>query len=240
MIPLPQALLVRFAPAHRAAAAVVSELPAYQVALWPDGWDLQPDGGVMVRDTHAMAEARRWYRLAERNHSREDARRVMSLHGVFVPPAIVDMADRRFVSEQVASVAVQLVAGDWIKQRRRRMLDSPEDALAERSISWCGSRSACDLEETDMSGLLRRLVRLCVDERLIPDADYRPCVRRDDGYGIRSYHCTLEVLLDRYVRDRVGDVLRTALIPWNRSVVRGGEPSVVIGLEVVGGRRIVK
>ena len=69
-----RALFSHFARGRRAAARLVAELPAYQVALWPDGWVLEPDGGVQVRDTHAMAEARRWYVLAGGNPSRGGAR----------------------------------------------------------------------------------------------------------------------------------------------------------------------
>lgn len=43
------------------ASRIVAALPVYQVALWPDGWVLGASGEVSVRDTHAMAEARRWH-----------------------------------------------------------------------------------------------------------------------------------------------------------------------------------
>lgn len=229
---LRQVLFSRATANQRAAVALVMGLPPYQVALWPDGWEIERDGTVTIRDTHAMAEARRWYRLAERNHAGDDGRRVMDLHGIFVPRAVVDMAPRRFQSERVASVALQLVAGDWIKQRRRQLLDAPESALRDRALAWSGSRYEPGLEPDLLATLVLGLLRTCAGERLIPDARYQVTVREDGAYGIAGCRCRVEVGLESYARARVEDVLRSALVPWNRAVVRDGVPAQLIVLEV--------
>lgn len=225
-------LCIRLAPGRQVAAALVQGLPFYQVALWPDGWDLLSTGAVAVRDTHAMAEARRWYLLAERNCAREDVRRVMTIHGVFVPRTIVDMAERCFPSEEAASVAMQLVAGDWIRQRRRQLLAAPEAALAERALAWSGSRYKAGLNAQAVRALVRDLVGLCITERAIPPASFGIEVRPEDGYGIRCYSCRVLVGLDSYARSRLQEQLETALIPWNRAVVRQGTSVKVISMEV--------
>jgi hypothetical protein len=230
MPPLRELLFSRFVSARLPAMKVVAGLPPYQVALWPDGWELEGDGSVTVRDTHAMAEARRWYALAARNRCREDACRVMALHGVFVPRAIVDLAERRFACERIASVAVKLVAGDWVQQRRRQLLADPVAALQERSLGWSGSRHPRRLVGDDVKDVLGGLIDLCAAEGLIPPARYRIDVRADDGYGVAGFRCRIEVRLERYARARVGEVLSTALIPWNRAVVRNGAPVPLIGL----------
>lgn len=230
MSSLRQALFSRFKP--RFAARLIADLPPYQVALWPDGWVLDGDGSVTVRDTHAMAEARRWYRLAERNRSVEAARRVMSLHGVFVPRAIVEMAQQCFPSEPVASVAVQLVAGEWVQQRRRYLLEGAEDAVRARNLAWSGSRHQPGLDEDAIGNILRGLLNLCVTEGLIPNASYRLQVFPDDGYGIPAYRCRVQVCLESYARGQVAGALRAALIPWNRAVVRDGTPAPLIALQV--------
>jgi hypothetical protein len=221
---------------HRRAADLIARLPPYQVALWPDGWELHPDGGVTVRDTHAMAEARRWYRLAERNRAHDDGGRVMKLHGIFVPRSVVDMASRRFPSEQVASVALQLVAGDWIRERRRQLLSAPEVALRARALAWCGSRHGEDLNPGRLADLLQGLLLDCAAERLIPAADYGVEVRPDDAYGIAGWRCRVEVRLDPYSRARVAESLRTALVPWNRAVVRDEAAVPLIGVSVAAPR----
>ncbi len=225
---------------HSAAATLVAALPPYQVAFWPDGWDLEPDGSVLVRDTHMMAEARRWYALADRNRSREDGRRVMSILGIFVPRAIVDLADRCFTSEQVASVAVQLIAGEWIAERRRRLLEKPVQTLGERTLSWRGSRYDAEMDPDCIRSLIEDLIRTSVEERLIPDAGYRVRVRREHGYGIAGHRCVLDVCLDRYAADRVLEVLAAALVPWNRAVARDGAAALLIELEAGASRRAVK
>lgn len=234
---LREALLTRFSPAYCVAAGLLSDLPAYQVALWPDGWDLEPDGSVRVRDTHAMAEARRWYLLADRNRARDDASRVMALHGIFVPRPIVDMAQRRFPSERVASVAMQLVAGDWIKLRRRQLLESPNASLVDRSLGWSGSRHDSELGEGCLLARVGELLRACIAERLIPDADYSVGIRAGRGYGITGYRCSLEVRLDPCERARVREVLLCALLPWNRAVVRDGVSCLLIEIGRAGGAR---
>ena len=217
---------------QRAAADAVAALPAYQVALWPDGWDLMPDGSVSVRDTHAMAEARRWYALARRNGSRGDLRAALRLHGVFIPPAILDLTSRRFASEQVASVAVQLVAGDWVVRRRAELLRVASAALTERSRVWTGSRHGGRLESDALRLLAADLLGLCVREGLAPPADYGLRVRRDDGFGVCTYRVRVETHLDPYARARVGDALAAALIPWNRAVGRDPSPRLVISVEL--------
>jgi hypothetical protein len=219
-------------PDRAAAWALVSRLPAYQIALWPDGWELDEGGGVWVWDTHAMAEARRWYGLAERNRSREDARRVMSMHGVFVPRAIVDLAGRRFSSEQAASVAVKMIACEWVSERRCRFLEAPERALAERSLSWRGSRHEPDIGLDRVRELIEEVIRICVGEHLIPNAGYHVGVRSRQGYGVGGYRCLLDACLDRDAAARVLEVLRAALVPWNRAVVRGGASARLIEIEL--------
>jgi hypothetical protein len=213
-------------------ARLIADLPPYQVAFWPDGWELDGNGAVIVRDTHAMAEARRWYRLAQRHRSGEEPRRVMSMHGIDVPRVIVEMGGRRFASEQVASVAVQLVAGEWVRQRRQRLREQGEDVLRLRALAWTGSHHAPGLDAAEIERILGRLLVLSAGEGLIPAARYRCRVHADDGYGIRSHRCRIEVGLDRYERRRVEDALKAALVPWNRVVVRDGHCAPLIELEV--------
>lgn len=226
------------------AEAVVRALPAYQVALWPDGWELAADGAVLVRDTHDMAEARRWYRLAERNRRGRGAAagpgrtldramdRAMHLHGTFVPRAVVELAGRRFASAQVASVALRLVASDWIDARRRRLLAAPARALAERARAWSGSRHDGPPEAARVGPLVRALVAQCIAEGLVPPAEYRISLREDDGFGLRGCRCAVHTALDRGLRQRAEEVLNTALIPWNRAVIRAGEPTPLIAVRV--------
>jgi len=216
----------------RAAAEVVAGLPAYQVALWPDGWELSADGTVTVRDTHAMAEARRWYELARRNRAGWVPGPALAMHGVFIPPAILDLAGRTFASEQAASVAVQLVAGDWVSRRRAQLLRSAGVALAERKGAWTGSRHGPELDKGGVLALVTNLLGLCVTEGLIPPACYELKIRRDDGFGVCGYRIRVETLLEPYARARIGDLLATALIPWNRAVGRDTGASLVISLEV--------
>lgn len=234
MSPLRRVLLSRGFARERAAVEVVAALPAYQVALWPDGWELAPDGSVSVRDTHAMAEARRWYALARRNRAGWVPGPALAMHGVFIPPAILDLARRTFVSEQVASVAVQLVAGDWVGQRRAQLLRSARTAIGERARAWTGSRHDGDLGPDAVRTLVAELVGLCVREGLIPRADYGLKVRRDDGFGVCGYRVRVEIPLEPDARGRVGDALTTALIPWNRAVGRDADPTLVISVEVAG------
>lgn len=232
-----------FDPSRRASSATarmrVARLPAYQVALWPDGWLLEPDGGVRVRDTHAMAEARRWHAVAERNGGGRARRsvspvemtRTMRMHGLCVPRAIIDMAGRRFPSEQVASVAVSLVASDWIGERRHALLASPERALAEQALAWSGSRHTGIPDPRSVERLLERLLVQCSDEDLLPPgARSRLACSHDDGYGLCCCRCSLELDLDASARERLHDLLTVALIPWNRSVVRDGSAIPLISL----------
>jgi len=236
--PLHRALSLRATVQGRAAAEVVAGLPAYQVALWPDGWELSAQGTVTVCDTHAMAEARRWYELARRNRTGWVPGPVMAMHGVDIPPAILDLGGRTFASEQAASVAVQLVAGDWVGRRRAQFLRGAGAAIAERAGVWTGSRHGLGMDAEGLRALVRDLLGLCVSEGLIPRADYGLKVRRDDGFGVCGYRVRVETLLEPYARARVADALAVALIPWNRAVGRHGEPSLVISAEVgAGGAR---
>ena len=215
-----------------AAARAIAALPAYQVALWPDGWEHLEDGGVLVRDTDAMAEARRWYRLAERNRGLRAMGPAMRLHGTFVPRAIVDLSRLRFATARAASVAVQLVAGDWVAQRRAELLRSPVRALREREQTWSGSHSGDLLDEVSLINLFSDLLTQCITEGLIPKATYRVRVQRDDGFGVGGFRCIVEVWLDPYARTRLADCLGSALVPWNRAVMRDARPHPLIGVEV--------
>lgn len=214
------------------AARVIAALPPYQVALWSDGWEHLEDGGVLVRDTDAMAEARRWYRLAERNRGLRAMGPAMRLHGTFVPRAIVELSRLRFATARAASVAVQLVAGDWVAQRRAGLLRAPVRALRERDWAWSGSRSGDLLDEESLIDLVSNLLTQCMAEGLIPKAAYRLRVHRDDGFGVCGFRCILEVRLDPYARTRLADTLGSALVPWNRAVMRDSRPYPLIGLEV--------
>ncbi len=235
--------------ARRAAIAAINALPAYRVALWPDGWVLEPDGAVRVVDTHAMAEARRWFEMAGRTDgsarrrplTAAEQRRAMRLLGVYVPPAVVSLAGRRFPSEQVASVALQLVAGDWVGECRRRLLAQPERALAEQARAWQGSRHQCPGSADAAVALLRRALDACIAEGLVPPARYRLLSRCEDGFGLRRWRCAVEVNLDPYARARAREALDAALIPWNRAVIRDGTPVPLITLDVraASGQRAV-
>ncbi len=229
--------------ARRSATAAIRALPAYRVALWPDGWVLETDGAVRVVDTHAMAEARRWFEMAERTQggagrrplTAAEQRRAMRLLGVYVPPAVVALSGRRFVSEEVASVALMLVAGDWIGERRRMLLMQPERALAEQALAWQGSRHQCPASAGAAEALLRQALDACIAEGLLPPARYRLVSRCEDGFGLRRWRCAVEVNLDSYARARAREVLDTALIPWNRAVIRDGMPMPLITLDVRAG-----
>ncbi len=216
----------------REAVRVIAALPAYQVALWPDGWEHLEGGGVLVRDTDAMAEARRWYRLAERNRGQSAMGPAMRLHGAFVPRSIVALSRQHFASARVASVAVQLVAGDWVAARRAELLRAPIRALRERDQTWSGSRSREPLDGEALATRLSDLLSQCVAESLIPKADYRLRVQRDDGYGVCGFRCIVEVALDPAARTRLADALAAALVPWNRAVTRDGRPYPLIGVAV--------
>ena len=229
-------LISRLGASRQAARDIIAALPPYQVALWPDGWQLGVDGSVRVCDTHAMAEARRWFALIDRRERggprAASPQRAMQLHGIFVPRAIVDVSGRIFPSEQVASVALQLIAADWVKQRRRTLLDAPERALADHHRAWSGSRHAGSPEPEATCDLLQSLLDQCIDEGLLPRARYRLGARSDDGYGVRLCRCSVEVDLDPYARARIEEALNAALIPWNRAVIRDGTPVPVIALSV--------
>jgi hypothetical protein len=214
------------------AARAIAALPPYQVALWPDGWEHLEAGGVLVRDTDAMAEARRWYRLAERNRGLKAMGPAMRLHGTFVPRAIVDLSRQRFATARAASVAVQLVAGDWVAQRRAELLRSPLRTLRERDQAWSGSRSGEPLDADTLGALLSELLSQCMAEGLIPKARYRLRIQAEEGFGVCGFRCILEVRLDPYARTRLADCLGSALVPWNRAVMRDARPHPLIGVEV--------
>jgi hypothetical protein len=241
--PLHAAQLRTKSAARRAAVQAIRALPAYRIALWPDGWVLERDGSVRVVDTHAMAEARRWFDMAQRTPAAaskrpltsDEQRRAMRLLGVYVPPAVVGLSGQRFASEQVASVALQLLAGDWISERRCAMLAQPERALAEHAKAWRGSRHQHPASADDAHALLCRALEACIAEGLVPPVRYRVLSRCEDGFGLRRWRCAVEVKLDAYARARARDALDTALIPWNRAVIRDGSPVPLITLEVRAG-----
>lgn len=241
--PLTSRLLARIQGARqgagREAARVVAGLPAYQVALWPDGWRLEPDGGVRVCDTHEMAEARRWLTLMARNNrgrsrSSADAEvaRTMRLYGLEVPPAVIALSGRRFASERVASVALTLVASAWIDERRHRLAREPERTLALARLAWSGSRHTGTPDPDAALDLLHRALTQCIDEGLVPRARYRLAAWATDAYGVPCCRCRVEVDLDPYAQARVREAVAAALIPWNRGVIRDGSAVPVIALEV--------
>lgn len=221
-----------FGGRQRAAARTIKDLPPYQIALWPDGWECLSDGGVLVRDTDAMAEARRWYALADRSRVCLSMERAMQVHHAFVPRSILSLNRLRFGSEQAASVAVQLVAGEWVKHRREQMLRMPGKALKERGLTWSGSHFGEHLSGERLHALFAELVTLCVAEGLIPNIDYQVRIRRDNGFGISGFRCIVESRVDRATREHLKDVLATGLVPWNRVVPRDHQPYPVIGLEI--------
>lgn len=214
------------------AARAIAALPPYQVALWPDGWEYLEDGAVLVRDTDATAEARRWYRLAERNRGLRSMGPAMRLHGTFVPRAIVELSRLRFATAQAASVAVQLVAGAWVAERRAALLRAPMRALRERDRTWSGSRSGGPLDEASLTVLVSDLLNQCVAEGLAPRIAYRLRVQLDGGFGICGFRCILEAWLAPPARARLADALGAALVPWNRAVMRDARPHPLIGVEV--------
>lgn len=214
------------------AAVAIAGLPAYQVALWPDGWVLADDGSVLVRDTHRMAEARRWYRHVEAHRCGEATRRAMAMHGVFVPREVVGLAEHRFPSEAVASVALQLVAGDWIASRRRELAANPAAALAERRLAWSGSRHRSAVDVATVRSIVEGVIAQCIAERLVPAAIGRLEVVRDDGYGVCRYRCILSVATDDRTSPDIAGALAVGLIPWNRAVVRDGTTIASIDVQV--------
>lgn len=217
----------------REAARTLARLPPYQVALWPDGWEDLEDGGILVRDTDAMAEARRWYQLAGCNGAVAVLASAMRLDGTcFVPHAILSLTRQRFASPRVASVAVQLVAGDWVAARRAQLLRDPVRALRERAQTWSGSRSGGGLDPEGLGNLLWNLMDQCAAEGLTPRACYGLKVQRANGYGLGGLRCVVETRLDPYARAHLADALSAALIPWNRAVIRDGRPCRLISVEV--------
>lgn len=227
------------------AARTVASLPLYQVALWPDGWELAEDGSVTVRETHEMAEAQRWYAMARRHGAPQEASsgqaaaKAMRMHGLEVPPGLIALIGRRFASEQVASVAVRLVAGDWVMRRQRRLLQHPIQALALREQTWAGSRYPEIDDAEALQRLLCELFALCVSEELVPETEVSVQVRADDGFGIRGWRCRLCTDLKPHRRAAVQEHLEIALIPWNRQVVSDGRAWALIALrlEHSGGQR---
>jgi hypothetical protein len=215
-------------PAER----IVAGLPPYQIAFWPDGWMLGRNGDVLVRDTHAMAEARRWYAMADRASVELRMDRTMRLHGTFVPRPIVALAGQRFPSEAVASVAAQLVARDWIAQRRQQLLDAPGEAVRLLSLGWSGSRYEADLDADALAVCVRSLLDECAREGLIPKASYGLRLRAEDGFGLRGYRCLIRTGLDSYAAARAREAIQAALVPWNRAVVRDGGAHPLIKVEM--------
>jgi hypothetical protein len=233
-------ILARLGAPRRSAAAVIGALPPYRIALWPDGWQLDADGSVRIFDTHCMAEARRWLEVADRSARGQargglygrDLERAMRMHGIYVPRALIGLAGRRFASEEVASVAVQLVAGDWVGERRRQLLAAPAQALAEHALAWSGSRHAGTPDAQAATVLVAQLIRQCIDEGLLPDASYRLDARCDDGYGVRRWRFRVDMDLAPDALRGVEDALNAAMIPYNRAVMRDGAPVPVMTLSV--------
>ena len=129
-------------------------------------------------------------------------------------------------------MAVQLVAGDWVAQRRAELLRSPVRALRERDQAWSGSRSGEPLDADTLAAVLSDLFTQCMAEGLIPKVAYRQRVKRDGGFGVCGFRCIVEVWLDPYARTLLADCLGSALVPWNRAVMRDARPHPLIGVEV--------
>ncbi|TVQ91959.1 MAG: hypothetical protein EA400_04450 [Chromatiaceae bacterium] len=240
--------------ACRDAAAQIAALPPYQIALWPDGWELEA-GAVLVGETHAMAEARRWYQSRDRRLGTQGTthanRRgatpaasgmagpapgldhIMRLHGVFVPRAVVALAGQRFPSEATASVALQLIAGDWIASQRRVLLTAPQSALALRERAWCGSRHRQLATADQVAALIEELLADCVQEGLATPAACAVRVRADAGFELRTWRCRISADLDHAGCVRLQASLALALIPWNRALIRDGAPTLLISVQVV-------
>ena len=219
----------------------VASLPLYQIALWPDGWELAGDGGVVIRDTHETAEARRWYAMAERNGVGRGASlpssqtlRMMRMHRIAVPRGIVELVGTRFRSERAASVAVRLIAAEWVDDRRRMLNRDPAATFAARARLWSGSRHAELGKDDDVSALVQRMVGLCVAEGMIPRLGYRVDARIQDGYGMRRWSCrvTVDQGLASARADAVAAVLALALIPWNRRVSCDGKTWTLLSVRV--------
>lgn len=275
------------AHAHRDAAALIAALPAYQVALWPDGWELDA-GAVLIRETHAMAEARRWYQSRDRRLRSRAARlptrlpvsaagpdsgvapdgdtgadpktdlgvdldttrasrigigpgsatapgldRTMRLHGVFVPRPVVALAGQRFATEAAASVALQLIAGDWIAAQRQALLAAPRAALALRAHAWCGSRHRQLASSEQVAALIAELIGACVQEGLAAPAACRVQVRADAGFELHTWRCRISADLDPADCARLQAALDLALIPWNRALIRDGAPTLLLRAQVI-------
>jgi hypothetical protein len=234
------ALWLRRGAAHQRALQEVAALPLYQIALWPDGWERTGDGGVIVRDTHEIAEARRWYAMAARHgaaprgSASSPAIKTMQLHGLGVPRSLIDLAGRRFASEQAASVAVRLVASEWLEQRRRMLAANPQRLLALRALTWSGSHHRPLQHRAAVERLVDELLERCIDEGLIPSTRFQVEARAQDGYGLDGWCCRVQSDLRQDRRAAVTDALRIALIPWNRQVVRDGKPWTLLSVLVVG------
>jgi hypothetical protein len=229
----------RAAPAR--AQLDVEALPLYQIAFWPDGWESAQDGSVVVRDTHETAEARRWYAMAERNRVGRgstalprQAERTMRMHRIGVPRGIVDLVGTRFRTEQAASVAVRLIAADWVDERRRMLSAEPAVSLTTRERLWSGSRHAEVRESEDVDLLVRRLISVCVAEGLIPRLEYGVEARLHDGYGLRRWSCQVTVRqgLARAQADAIAALLSLALVPWNRGVSGDGKTWTLLSVRV--------
>jgi hypothetical protein len=160
--------------------------------------------------------------------------RTMRLYGTYVPRSIVALAGKRFASESVASVAVQLVAGDWIVQRRRELMAAPAEAIRMRGLGWTGSRHDAELSDEGLVIRVSEAVAACMREGLIPTSSFELKVRSDDGFGIRGYRCLISVAPDGDLCARYREAIQTALVPWNRAVVRDGVAHPLVKVEVRG------
>lgn len=243
----------------------LERLPLYQIALWPDGWEWTGAQTLIVRETHEMAEARRWYAMAARNGALKSGRlsstrsRTMRLYGVGVPAEILELVGRRFASEQAASVAIRLIASDWVEQRRNLLRRDPARMLALQMRTWSGSCHGSLTEPVELGRLVLELLRLCVAEGILSlaetlgdhgsslyvldhagdqtteQATARADVRVDDGYGLATWYCRVTVNLDQHWPGpgSIAEALELALIPWNRAVLRDDRPWRLLQVEVV-------
>ena len=213
-------------------ARLLTKLPPYQIALWPDGWQLEADGRVRLRDTHAIAEARRWYATADERGAIHRSEKTLRALGMYIPRSVIALSGRLFGSELAASVAVQLVAGAWVSERRRQLLSAPHTALAEQQGCWTGSRHRGPLPIVEIKKVLCQLIAICVAEDLIPRLAYGVEVRKNDSFGVPALLTSVHAPLVPHQIGPVRETLMTALIPWNRAMALKGATTFAIGVEV--------
>jgi hypothetical protein len=154
---------------------------------------------------------------------------------MYIPQSIIDLSGRRFGSELAASVAVQLVAGAWVSERRRCLLAAPRAALSEQSGCWTGSRHRETLLIPDIKEILCQVMAACAEEALIPRVAYAIEVHDNDSFGVHGLLTSVQGPLARHQLGEVREALLTALIPWNRAIFLKGATTFVIGVEVRSG-----